>query len=53
MPNTANARTVFVLGKEVNKNRQAIIVEAGEEYDLDPTAIVSYTSDAAQFPYTL
>lgn len=50
---TTNQRTVFVLGKEIQKNRQAIVVEAGEEYDLDPSAIVSYTSDAAQFPYTL
>lgn len=53
MSNTANARTVFVLGKELAGNRQAVVVEAGQEYDLDPTAIVSYTSDAAQFPYVL
>lgn len=53
MANTANGRTVFVLGKELHGNRQAVIVEDGQEYDLDPAAIVSYTSDRAQFPYTL
>lgn len=53
MSNTAVGRTVFVLGQEVKGNRQAVVVENGESYDLDPAAIVSYTSDRAQFPYTV
>jgi hypothetical protein len=53
MSNTANGRTVFVVGKELHGNRQVVVVENGQEYDLDPAAIVSYTSDVAQFPYTL
>lgn len=53
MSNTAVGRTVFVVGQPLQGNRQAVVVENGEQYDLDPTAIVSYTSDRAQFPYVL
>lgn len=51
--NTASGRTVFVLGKDVRGNRQAIVVESGQTYDLDPAAIVAYTSGLTQFPYTI
>ena len=48
---TTSGRTVFVLGKELLGNREAIIVEDGKEYTLDPDTIVEYTDDTAQFPY--
>lgn len=50
---TANARTVFVLGKEIQGNRQVLIVESGEEYTLDTAAVEVYSDDTAQFPYEL
>lgn len=53
MSNTADGRTVFVLGKELHGNRQVVVVEDGEEYDLDPAAIADYTDEDAQFPYEL
>lgn len=49
----ASGRTVFVLGKELHGNREAIIVEDEEEYSIDPDAIVDYTDDTAQFPYQI
>lgn len=53
MANTASGRTVFVLGKELQGNRQAIIVEDGEEYSIDPAAIETYTDATAAFPYEI
>lgn len=50
---TAASRLVFVLGKEIQGNRQAIIVEEGEEYTLDDDAAVEYSDDTAMFPYEL
>jgi hypothetical protein len=51
--NTASGRTVFVLGLDVQGNRQAVVVESGDTYDIDPAAIVTYSSANAQFPYEL
>ena len=51
--NTASGRTVFVLGRELDGNRQAVVVESGQEYDLDPLAIVAYATVTARFPYTI
>jgi hypothetical protein len=48
---TAVGRTVFVLGKELHGNRQAIVVEDGEEYSVDISAKVEYTDQTAKFPY--
>jgi hypothetical protein len=48
---TASGRTVFVLGKELQGNRQVIIVESGDTYTLDPAAIETYSDDTAMFPY--
>jgi hypothetical protein len=50
---TATERTVFVLGRELEGNREAVIVESGSEYFLDPDVIVEYSDDTAQFPYSL
>ena len=50
---TASGRTVFVLGKELDGNREAIIVEDGEEYSMDADAIVEYSDGTAQFPYEI
>ena len=51
---TAVGRTVFVLGREVDGNRQAMVVENGEEYSVDHNATVeAYTEQVARFPYEL
>jgi hypothetical protein len=49
--NTATARTVFVLGTEVAGNREVLIVESGDTYDLDPATISTYEAATAEFPY--
>ena len=46
---TTSGRTVFVLGREVDGNREAIIVDDAEEYTLDPETIVTYSSGDAVF----
>ena len=50
---TSPARAVFVLGKEIRGNREAVIVEAGEEYTIDVAAIVDYQNATATFPYSV
>lgn len=50
---TASGRTVFVLGKELQGNRQVVIVEDAEEYSLDAAAIETYTDAISQFPYEI
>jgi hypothetical protein len=49
----AQGRTVFVLGREVDGNREVVVVEDGAEYAVDPTTEVEYSDDTAQFPYEL
>jgi hypothetical protein len=54
MASTASERMVFVLGKELHGNRQVLIVEDGEEYDLDADDAVEYDADeTTQFPYEI
>ena len=48
-----NGRTVFVLGREVDGNREAIIVDDGKEYTLDPETIVTYSDATATWPYAV
>lgn len=48
---TTEGRTVFVLGREVDGNREALIVDDNTEYTLDAAAIVDYSDDTAAFPY--
>lgn len=50
---TAVGRTVFVLGKELHGNRQALIVENGEEYSVDISTMITYTDQTARFPYEI
>ena len=52
MSNTTSGRTVFVLGLEALDNREIVVVEDGDQYDLDATTITAYTSGLTQFPYT-
>jgi predicted RNA-binding protein with TRAM domain len=47
----AEGRTVFVLGREVDGNRQVVIVEDGEEYNFDIDTMTAYTAQTARFPY--
>lgn len=50
---TADGRTVFVLGREVDGNREVLVVEDTVEYTLDAATIVDYSDDNAAFPYTV
>jgi len=50
---TATARTVFVLGREVDGNREAYVVESAEEYSVDIGTMVTYTDQTASFPYAI
>lgn len=49
--NNTVGRTVFVLGREVDGNRQALIVEAGEAYAVSIDTMVAYTDESVRFPY--
>jgi len=48
---TTSGRTVFVLGREVDGNREALVVDDGKEYTLDAETIVTYSDADAEFPY--
>lgn len=50
---TTSGRTVFVLGTEVAGNREMLSVATGLEYTLDADAIVEYSDDTAEFPYSV
>lgn len=50
---TANGRTVFLLGRRLDGNRQAMVVEDGQEYSVDPDTITVYTSQTVRFPYEI
>lgn len=50
---TASTREIYVLGKEVQGNRQVVVVEAGETHDLPSTAKYPYTNALTKFPYSL
>jgi hypothetical protein len=51
MSSTTDSRTVFVLGKEVDGNREVHVLESGSSYDWDPDTISTYTAGEASFPY--
>lgn len=53
MSSTASAREIYVLGSEADKNREVIVVEAGEVHDLPATALYTYASDLTKFPYSI
>lgn len=54
MANVASGRTVFVLGKELHKNRQVLIVEDGKEYSVSfEYTNAEYSAQEARFPYEL
>lgn len=50
---TADAREIYVLGKEGWNNREVVVVENGESHDLPATAEYTYASDLTKFPYTI
>jgi hypothetical protein len=50
---TATARTVVVLGNHVEGNRDIRIIESGEVYDLDWSAITTYSDVEARIPYEI
>lgn len=50
---TASSRSVFVLGTEAAENREIVIVESGDQYDLDAATITAYTVATTSFPYSV
>lgn len=50
---TSIGRTVFVLGRELHGNRNAIVVENGAEYDVNFSSVELYTDQTARFPYDI
>ena len=49
---TAVGTTVFVLGSEVDGNREVLTYEHGQDYgDLPIAAITAYTVQTTRFPY--
>lgn len=48
---TTSARTVFVLGREVDGNREVVIVDANKEYSMNANTISEYSDADAAFPY--
>ena len=53
MANETNGRTVFVLGREVDGNREVLVVDDNQEYTLDAATIANYSDDDATFPYSV
>lgn len=53
MSTIAEDREIYVLGKEIEGNREVVVVEAGEEHDLPASAKFTYSNGATQFPYTI
>ena len=49
----AETREIYVLGKEMEGNREVKVVEAGEDHDLPAEAKFNYTSQNTKFPYTV
>ena len=50
MSGTASGITSFVLGREVDGNREMRTFEDGDTYDLDADLITAYSADATEFP---
>lgn len=46
---TASGRTVFVIGKAAEGNREMLVVESGDTYDLAYAAITTYNHADATF----
>lgn len=53
MTSTASGREIYVLGHEVEGNREVVIVEDGELHDFPAGAKFTYASQNTQFPYEL
>lgn len=53
MSSTATSREIYVIGKEGENTREAVIVESGEVHDLPASAKYTYASGLTQFPYTI
>jgi hypothetical protein len=50
---TASGREIYVLGKDVYGNREAVIQEDGSTHDLPAGAKYTYADEEARFPYEL
>lgn len=49
---TAVGTTVFVLGSELDGNREVLTYENGQDYgDLPQSAVTAYTVQTTRFPY--
>ena len=49
----STGREIYVLGKELDGNREVVIVENGEVHDLPSAAKYSYSSDLTKYPYSI
>lgn len=50
---TATARSVFKLGEEIRGNREGLVVESGESYDVDGDTLTNYSDQQARWPYEI
>jgi len=51
MSTTASGREIYVIGSDVDGNREVPIFEDGEVHDMPATAEYGYDSDLTKFPY--
>jgi len=50
----ATDREIYVLGKELDGNREVVVVEVGEDNtDLPASAKFAYSVQSTQFPYNI
>jgi hypothetical protein len=50
MAGIAVGTTAFVLGREVDGNREMYVFENGQSYDLDFEDVKAYSVDETEFP---
>lgn len=53
MSTTASGREIYVIGADVNGNREMPVYEDGEVHDMPVTAEYLYSSDLTRFPYSI
>jgi hypothetical protein len=50
---TASGRSVFKLGEDLRGNREGLIVESGDTYDVDGDTLTTYNDTQARWPYEI
>lgn len=49
----AASRVIHVIGKHVHGNREMLVSDAGDTYDLPEEAVTTYDDGNTQFPYEI